>query len=52
MNYKKNLTEIREFFEFYYKIITPLLVDCWLEAKPENKRRSFSNFLMNSKYFF
>lgn len=38
LNYKKNLTEIRDFFDFYFKIITPLLVDCWLEAKPENKR--------------
>ena len=38
LNCKKNLTEIKEFFETYFKIITPLLVDCWLEAKPENKR--------------
>lgn len=34
---RKNLTEINEFFEHYFKIIAPLLTDCWIEAKPENK---------------
>lgn len=37
LNAKKNLNDIREFFEYYFKVITPLLSDCWIEAKPENK---------------
>ena len=42
LNAKKNLNDIREFFEYYFKVITPLLSDCWIEAKPENKSK-FSN---------
>lgn len=37
LNSKKNVTEIKEFFNVYFKILVPLLIDCWVEAKPENK---------------
>ena len=37
MSGKKSLAEKREFFDTYFKVIAPLLVDCWIEAKPENK---------------
>jgi len=50
MNGKKSLTEVKEFFETYFKIVTPLLVECWLEAKPENKRSYLSNLFKNKKY--
>ncbi len=44
---KRNMTELGEFFEHYFKVITPLLVDCWIEAKPENKsNRTFFNGCM------
>lgn len=36
---KKDVTEVKEFFEHFFKVITPLLVDCWIEAKPENKSK-------------
>jgi len=51
INTKKNLTELSEFLETYFKIITPLLIDCWIEAKPENKNiiDSFESLsIMNS----
>lgn len=34
---KKDLNDLNDFYEHYFKIITPLLADCWIEAKPENK---------------
>lgn len=37
LNAKKNLTELNEFLEHYFNVISPLLIDCWVEAKPENK---------------
>lgn len=39
LSVKRNLTEVREFFEHYFKVVTPLLADCWIEAKPENKSK-------------
>jgi len=45
---KRNMTELKEFFDHYFKVITPLLIDCWIEAKPENKSKSnFNIFLLN-----
>jgi len=36
-NLKTDLTETTHFYETYVKVVAPLLFDCWLEAKPENK---------------
>jgi hypothetical protein len=37
MNAKKNLNDIKEFFASYAKALAPLLIDCWIEAKPEDR---------------
>ena len=42
LNSKKNVTEIKEFFNVYFKILVPLLIDCWVEAKPEKKSKRCS----------
>lgn len=39
LNAKKNLTELNEFLEHYFNVISPLLIDCWIEAKPDNKSK-------------
>ncbi|CAF0981217.1 unnamed protein product [Brachionus calyciflorus] len=34
---KKDITDLDEFYEHYLKIVAPLLIECWIESKPENK---------------
>lgn len=36
---KKDLSDASRFFESYAKVISPLLIDCWIESKPEDKSK-------------
>lgn len=38
---KKDLSDFKDFSNNYLKIFTPILIDCWIEARPENKSSYF-----------
>ena len=41
---KKNVMDLDEFYRHYLKIVAPLLIDCWVEAKPDKSKFRFLEF--------
>lgn len=37
----KNVSDVETFFLDYIPVIGPLLIDCWIEAKPEDSSKIF-----------
>ena len=35
LQHTKNFSDVKTFFMEYMPIVAPLLIDCWIEAKPE-----------------